>query len=149
LKAVQDVGDRKVEGILVGNLGVLSHERLDYGASLRYHQQALGISRDVQDRHSEAINLGNFAEAARDLGDFSRARLCYDQALQIAREVGVIQIQSGILLSMSLLLEYLGEERAALESAREALVLAQESKNAMFESASLFRLAQALLNVDL
>jgi tetratricopeptide (TPR) repeat protein len=148
LKAVQEVGDRMVEGILTGNLGVLAHEQLDYGASFRHHWQAIQISREVQDRHSEAINLSNLAEAARDLGDFSQARLWYDQALQIARDVGVTQIESGVLISLSLLLEYLGDEQAALELAGQALILAKESKNAIFESAGLYRLAQALLMVN-
>jgi class 3 adenylate cyclase/tetratricopeptide (TPR) repeat protein len=148
LKIVREVGDRMIEGIVLGNLGVLAHETLDYGASLGYHAQALEISREVHDRHGQAIHLGNRAEGARDLGDFEQARSGYDQALAIARELGIVQVQSGILLSSSLLFEYLGDAPAAAERARQALALAQETQNALYESASLLRLGQALLAVN-
>lgn len=145
LQAIQEVGDRRVEGIILGNLGVLAIENLDYGESRRYHLQALRISREVYDRNSECINLGNLAEAARDLGDFDQAQVYYDQALGLAREIGVIQNQSAILFSSSLLMEYLGDDQVALERAQQALTLAREAKNVLYETGSLFRLAQALL----
>ena len=147
LQVMQEIGDRRVEGILVGNLAVIAHEQLDYAESQRYHTQALDISREVSDKHSECINLGNLAEAARDLGDFRQAKTYYDQALQLAQDLGVIQNQSAILLSSSLLLEYLGDSLAALENAQQALTLARESKNLLYESASLSRLGQSLLTL--
>jgi class 3 adenylate cyclase/tetratricopeptide (TPR) repeat protein len=148
LNIVRDVGDRMVEGIVLGNLGVLAHETLDYGASLSYHAQALEISREVHDRHGQAVHLGNLAEGARDLGDLDQARLGYEQALAIARELGIVQVQSGILLSSSLLFEYLGDAPTAVERAQQALGLAQAAQNALYESASLLRLGQALLTAN-
>jgi class 3 adenylate cyclase len=147
LQVIRKTGYRRGEGILLGNLGVIAREQLNYAESQHFHEQALEISREILDRFSEFIHLGNLGEALRDQGDFNRAPVLYDEALKMALEVGSLPGQSAILNSWSLLMEYLGNNQAALDYAQRALILAHEGNSVLFESASLSRLGQAFFSV--
>jgi predicted ATPase/class 3 adenylate cyclase len=147
LQLIQKTGDRRIEGILLGNLGVIAREQLNYAEAQRFNRQALLISREILDRYSEFIHLGNLAETARDLGNFRQAGAWYEEALEMAQEVGSVKGRSSILLSSSLLMEYIGDNQAALEKAQQALNLAQEGNSVLYESAGYSRLGQALLAV--
>ncbi len=144
-QVIKETGDRRVEGILVGNLGVIATEQLDYAESRRYHMEALRVNRQIRNKYSECINLGNLAEVERDLGDFEQAQVHYNQAYELALELDIAQLQSAILISWSLLMEFLGDHQAELDKVQQALTLVREIQSPMYESTGLYRLGQALL----
>ena len=88
LAIARDIGDRQVEGLALGNLGICRYRLGDYRQAIDLHTQALAIARDIGDRRGEGNQLGNLGNCHFDLGDYRQATDLYSQALDIARSLG-------------------------------------------------------------
>ena len=123
----REVGDRRGEGIDLGNLG-LAHAALGRAEqSIDYHEQALDIDREVGDRRGEVTDLGNLgARPYRDLGRAERAIGYYEQALAIAREVGDRRGEGAALGSLGSAYAALGQTERAIGYHEQALAMYRE-----------------------
>ena len=82
----REAGNRRMEGIVLGNLGnaCLDQGRLD-AAGIRF-TEALDIHREVGNRRDEAIALANLGRLRRAQRRSAEAHELYEAALTIARE---------------------------------------------------------------
>ena len=69
-------------------LGILAHERGDYGEAARQYQLALGISERLGDQASMADNYYQLGWLAQDRGDYGEAARQYQLALGIFERLG-------------------------------------------------------------
>ncbi|MCF6473797.1 tetratricopeptide repeat protein [Nonomuraea sp. MG754425] len=88
LKAVRQIGDRRLEGHLLSAMGNASSELLRPKDAARYLHQALAAIRDGGDRRGEAKVLGNIAMNAIDVRDYVAARERCEQALAVVSDSG-------------------------------------------------------------
>ena len=82
------MGNRRFEGFVLGNLGVLhyNHGRMEE-ARARY-QAALAIAREVGNRRHEGFVLGSVGNLHRDQGRIEEAHAHYAASLSLARDCG-------------------------------------------------------------
>ena len=74
----REVGNRRTEGVVLGNLGGLLQKEGQMEEALRHYQEALAISREVGDRRSEGLVLGNLGALHARQGRLdSRKRVRY------------------------------------------------------------------------
>lgn len=79
----RELGDRRVEGIVLANLARLDERRGDVETARAGYERALAIHREVGDVHYEAATLTNLAGVLLDRGD----RDCARGALAIAESI--------------------------------------------------------------
>ena len=84
----REMGERRHEGAVLCNLGILYHERGRIEETLSCYAAALAIHGEVGDRFREGMTLGNLASMHLDQGRMDEARMDVEAALAIHREVG-------------------------------------------------------------
>jgi tetratricopeptide (TPR) repeat protein len=84
----REAGDRRREGNVLGNLGILHLHQRRPEKSRQILEQALAIFREVDNRRAEGSMLSNLGAVCMELGLPVEARRLYEQALAIHREVG-------------------------------------------------------------
>ena len=73
LSLSREIGDRRGEGVNLGNLG-LAYARLgEVRRAIDYYEQSLVIDREIGDRRGEGANLGNLGFAYARLGEVRKA----------------------------------------------------------------------------
>ncbi|MCD4848571.1 MAG: tetratricopeptide repeat protein [Candidatus Aegiribacteria sp.] len=130
-------GDRKNEGIALGNMGILTRIQGNLQESGEYFQEALEINREVGDRRIEGVVLGNLGNLYLDQDRINEAIEYYEKALKIYREVGDRRSE-GIALG-NLGNPFRDQERIeeALEHYQRALKLHREIGNRRSEGITL------------
>ena len=117
-------GDRRSEGVVVSNLGVMLHHVGRHAEAEAHHLQALAIHREVGHRRFEGIALFDLGTLYFERGALELARDRCTQALAILGEVGDGR---GVLLSKMVLAslgQALGQE--AFEEAWEGEVAPED-----------------------
>jgi tetratricopeptide (TPR) repeat protein len=126
----REVGDRRGEGIDLGNLGRCYRAVGQINRAIEYLQQALALAREVGDRREEGTTLGNLSSCYRAVGETVRAIEHCEQALAIAREVGD-RIGEGYTLSIRARLSIdEGRDLEAIRRALEAVQIGSETGHA-------------------
>lgn len=90
-RIARKAGDRELEGICAGNIGIACKNIGDYNSlqkAILFHENALRIARERGDKGSEGRTLGNLGITYSDLGDKPRAVQYYRQAMEIANDLG-------------------------------------------------------------
>ncbi len=126
LDLFREVNDRnKVAGML-NDLGTNASARGDFQTAESIFLQALTSAREIGHRYAEIIVLNNLGEAQVGLGKYAAAENSLEQSLTMAEKVGFGRISE---TSRLLAEAYLGQGKAeaAVEAARSALALGQES----------------------
>ena len=126
LASARRLGDRRAEGVHLGNLGNAYIELGEPSRAIEYHEQALAISRDTGDRQAESADLGNLGLTHADLGEPRRAIEYYEQALAISRALGDRRGASNALGNLGIAYRQLGEPRRATEYHEQALEISRE-----------------------
>ncbi len=88
LAITRETGDRRAEGVALGNLGIAYGSLGETRRAIEHHEQQLAITREIGDRRAEGVALGNLGIAYRNLGETRRAIEHHEQQLAIARETG-------------------------------------------------------------
>ncbi len=88
LALARKLESRRLEGLVLGNLGALHHNKGRMEEARACYDAALAIHREVGDRRFEGIALGNLGVLHGNQGRMEEARASYDAALGIHREVG-------------------------------------------------------------
>jgi tetratricopeptide (TPR) repeat protein len=88
LRLCRDLGDRRGEAAVLGNLGSVAQELGELAAAVTYHQQDLAISREIGNRHGEGQALANLGESLLRQDHWQTAIRTCEQAITIAQELG-------------------------------------------------------------
>ena len=125
-QAARKLGNRKDEGMALGNLGNAYSELGETRKAIEYYEQDLAIARETGDRRGEGRALGNLGVAYRELGETRKAIEYLEQVLDIARETGDRRGEGGTLHNRATALDNLGRREEAIADARAALAIYEE-----------------------
>ncbi len=145
LEAAKRSGDRKYEGIHLGNLGIAYAGLGDARRAIELYEGALAISREIGDRRGEGNTLGNLGNAYADLGDIRKAIEFHEQALVIDREVGDRRGEGASLGNLGTAYAALGDARRAIEFYEKDLEIAREIGDRRGEGADFGNLGLAYI----
>ena len=129
LATFQRTGDRRREGIALGELGLLHLERGRLDAALSHHEAALAIAREARNRRGEGIALRELGILHHDQGRLDAALSHCEEALAIAREVENRRGEGQVLNSLGILYQHQGRLDAALSHYEGAVAIAREVGN--------------------
>ena len=137
------LNDISTQGAVLGNLGNAYRDLSQVEKAIKYHKQALAISREIWDRGNEGVWLGNLGLAYSDLGQVDKAIEYYEQAMVIAREIGDRGGEGVRLGNLGNAYDSLGQMDKAIEYHEQAMVIAQEIGDRGGEGAELGNLGSA------
>ena len=126
LNLFREVGDRRSEGLVRGNLANLHFRAGSPERARELHETALAISREVGDRRCEGICFGNLAILHRQIGSPERARELFEKALAIHRELGNRGHEGIFLGNLALFHHETGSPERALALYEAALAIFRE-----------------------
>jgi len=84
--------DDEISGYLMGSLGILYNQIGSYKKAIKYHKNALIISREIGDRRGEGNHLGNLGNTYLNFGQVKKAIECYEKAMDIGKEIKDLKI---------------------------------------------------------
>jgi tetratricopeptide (TPR) repeat protein len=147
LAASRRLGDRKDEGVHLGNLGTAYWALGDARKAIAFYEQALAIDREIGDRRGEGNDLGNLGVAYAALGDARKAIAFYEQQLVIVREIGDRRGEGAALGNLGIAYKNLGDARKAIAFYEQALAIDREIGDRRGEGADLGNLGIAYKNL--
>lgn len=125
----RQLGDRRGEAEITGNLGVLANRKNEPRRALEFFEQALLILRAENDRDHEARVLRSIGVTYNNLGEPFKAVEFLEKALAINRADKELLGISSALISLSVLSRNTGEAQKAIEQLNEALTLVRQIGN--------------------
>jgi len=134
LAVIADAGDRHLEGVVRGNLGIANlgmGRSVEAGVELR---QALALSRETGDRILEGRMLGNLGLVCWRLGDYEEALAYLQQTLAFAQQTGDISLEGRALHKIGVVLERLGRYDEALAHLESTLAVARDTGDRILEA---------------
>ena len=117
LAVAREVGNRRLEGNTLCNLGLLHQVQGRFGEAVDQLEAALAVARDMGDAQLECIVLCNLGMAYDSLTRFDEASDYFEAALAIARTTGDRRRESQFLSYVGLLHAH----RAKFDDARHCL----------------------------
>ena len=87
LEIEKEIGDRRAEGSILGNLGNAYADLGDARRAIEFYEQRLVIAREIGDRRGEGNALWNMTLALDSLGEQERAIPCAQAALAIREQI--------------------------------------------------------------
>lgn len=140
----RQIGDPRIEGVALGNLGV-AHVQLGQPAKgVEYLQQALEVGRRTGDRERVAKSLGDLGSAHALLGEIGKAIGYFEQAVEAYRELGDRRSVANTLGNLALAYARQGRRVKTIEYLHQALRTAQEIGDPANEARTLSNLAAAV-----
>jgi len=87
LAIAREIGDRRGEGAVLGNLGSAYKELGETSRAIQLYEERLTIAREIGDRRGEGNALWNMSLALDQLGERAQAILHAEQALTIYEQI--------------------------------------------------------------
>jgi len=140
----REVEDRRTEGIVLGNLGILHRQLGDSSLSQSYYEAALSLHREVGDLRFEGTVLGNLGILYLEQGQPARALECYEAALMVHRETRDRRQEGVVLGNLGILHKQNGRMSTAQEHFEAALIIHRELENRQHEGFVLGHLGETL-----
>ena len=84
----KEIGDKRMQGMHMGNLGRLYRELSEYGLSNKHFDQAIAIFREIGDQRNEGIHLGEQGIVLNIVNQLDPAVTHFNMAIAIFREIG-------------------------------------------------------------
>ena len=134
LAVIAAAGDRHLEGVVRGNLGIANlgmGRAAEAGVELR---QALALSRETGDRTLEGRTLGNLGLVCWRLGRYEEGLAYLQQTLAYAKETGDISLEGRALHKLGVVLERLGRYDEALAHLESTLAVARDTGDRILEA---------------
>jgi predicted ATPase/class 3 adenylate cyclase/Tfp pilus assembly protein PilF len=125
LVLARQVGNRRLEGSVLANLGVVSARQGRMEEALRHFEEGLAIHREVGNRGAEGSVLGNLGLTHAMLGHVDESLRQHLESLAIHREVGNRRTEGSVLSSLASLHRRQGRMAEALRYYQEALAIAR------------------------
>ena len=144
LDIYRDLGNRRLEGLALGNLAVLYHTTGLLDEARRCYGEGLAIARQVGNRRSEGSMLGNLGIVLRDLGNMEEGRDNISAAVAIARGIGDRTMEGHLLGNLGVLLIRQGRLEEARDHYERALAIQREVGDRRFEGINLSNLGNLL-----
>ncbi|QCN93833.1 tetratricopeptide repeat protein [Azospirillum argentinense] len=129
LIVARKIGDRRIEGLSLSNLGKSYAAMDEMQQAVDYHRQALTIAREAEDRHAEGINLISLSNIYFSMNENQSVIETISQLLDIARETGDRAMEGSILSTLGLVYARLKNMHQAISHHEQALFIARERKN--------------------
>jgi len=129
LAIAREIRDRRGEGTALGDLGIAYGALREWPRAMGYFAQALDIAREIGDREGEGLALGNLGAAYHAVGEPRRAIGFYKQQHAIALASGLQRLEVLALANWARALEDLGERDEAMEKAKAALAICEETED--------------------
>ena len=142
----REVGNRRFEGNLLGNLGSvhMNQGRLEEAAA--HYSQALTIHREVGNRRFEGIVLGYLGILNVQQGRIEEAAIHYTQSLAMAREVGYSRGEGVMLANLGALHKQQGRLEEAAAHYTQSLAILRKLGDRRFEGIVLANLGNLHMN---
>jgi predicted ATPase/DNA-binding winged helix-turn-helix (wHTH) protein len=137
LGCYRKVGQRRAEGIALGNLGVLHLGQGNNAIAMETLYQALALLRETGDRRHEGYALTNLGTLYLETGELTQAEDYYTQALQVHREVGERRLEDTLLANLGFLLRAQQRHSEAESSFEQAIEVCRELGNRRVEGVAL------------
>jgi tetratricopeptide (TPR) repeat protein len=115
LSIAREVGNRRLEGVILGDLANLHRTQGHASEALEHYHDALAIAREVGNRRGEGVVLGDLGFLCQQQGRVSETLAHYGQALAISREVGDRRNEGMTLGSLAMLHRQQGHVQEAQE----------------------------------
>ena len=131
------IGDRRGEGAVLGNIGLVFYSFGIYAKSIDYHLQSLEIAREIKDRRNEGTAIGNLGITYYLLGKYNQAIDYYLQSLVIFRELKHRQGEGNALGNLGLVYHSLGIYAKAIDYHLQSLAISLEIKDRRGEEKTL------------
>ena len=87
MSITQEIGNRKGEGCVYGNLGNAYRNLSEFQRAIEYLKKSLSIAKEVGDREGEGRTYGNLGVSYQFLSEFQRAIEYHKKHLSIAKEI--------------------------------------------------------------
>lgn len=134
LDLAREIGNKKSEGALLGNIGVFYANTGELQKGLDYFYKKLAIVREIKDREGESHILMNIGAINDWMGNYKNSLKFYKQALEINREFDNPENKGLILGNIGAAYEKLSEYTKALHHHHQALEIFQKIKNKRYEA---------------
>jgi tetratricopeptide (TPR) repeat protein len=125
-KAAQPLGDKKLEGSILNNMGLVYSELSQFEKAREAYRKYLAIARELNMRREEAIALMNTGLVCFKQGMQDDALGYFDQSLAIAETEGYEQVATYTLSNMGASLNKKGEYAKGLVSFQKSAQLANK-----------------------
>ncbi|MFN7971795.1 MAG: tetratricopeptide repeat protein [Acidobacteriota bacterium] len=123
LETYRQLGDRRGEGIALGNLAVLVHSQGDVTGARDIYEAAIAIHGEVGNTRHEGLALSNLALVTQELGRPWQALVLYERALAFVREARMLTHEAYVLGNIAELHRQLGEHAKGREELDRAIAI--------------------------
>ena len=122
----EELGDRHLRAIFLGDLGQVLTRQGDYDRALGYLQQSLAIRDETADKQGEGRTLNNLADIFHARSDYEQALDFLQKALAIQRKISDKEGESATLISLSQVLHARGDYDQAIDILQQSLAIVRE-----------------------
>lgn len=147
LTIFKKLGEKKMIGATIGNLGIAYYNLGDYRKAINCHEQALLIANELGDNQGKGIALGHIGNAYNDLGDYRKAISFFKQVLAISAELGDKQGKGGALNNLGNAYGHIGDELKAIKYYELALAISEELEDKQIMGSCLGNLGLSYSNL--
>jgi tetratricopeptide (TPR) repeat protein len=88
LVIVEEMGDKQLMGIVLGNIGLMHKYKRNLDTALDYFDRSLSIAEEMGDKRGVGKNLRPMGDVYCDKGDLNTALDYYERTLEIAEKLG-------------------------------------------------------------
>ena len=127
LQIFREIGEKRLEGTLFGDIGMLYLLQGNHEEALSHLQQAIASSREIEAQVNLGRYLGNMGLLYVAQGNHEAALSHYQQALAISRKIGETESEGMHLGNMGDLLVKLQRPEEAKDAFQKSIVLCDES----------------------
>lgn len=121
------VESRRVQGMVLGNLGLVYDDLGQYDQALALYQQALAIAVEGGDQIEESRILGNIGITYLNLSDYEGATDFFEQQRTLAVALGDREGEGRALNNLSLVYVAVGEYQRAIDLLEQYIAIARET----------------------
>jgi tetratricopeptide (TPR) repeat protein len=143
LTAARQSGNRKLEGILLGEMGLYRNLTGDKQEGISCELRSLQILREVGSRRLEATMLGRLGQSYAGIGNYELALEFLENYLKLSRELGSLQDEGGALGSLGVMYAWMGDSERAISYSKKYLRIARKLGDVRGQAFALGNLARS------
>ena len=147
ISITREIGDRKGEAVVSGNLAVMFSTLGEYYKAKEYFWRALAITIEIGDREGEAACYGNLGTVFLSLGEYGKAKEYLEKALEIRTEICDKKGEATDCGNLGAKFQYLGEYGKAKEYHEKAVKIKTEIGDREGEAADYGNLGTLFLSL--
>jgi class 3 adenylate cyclase/predicted ATPase len=129
-------GDRRTEGALLNDLGIIADDHGDFGAAIEHYRRALQCHLETGNRSHEAGVLSNLGYAELNVGDFAAAEPRFAAARELFAQIGQRAPEAVVRVNLALVALHRGHPAQAIEQVQHALPMLRATRSRAAEAAA-------------